>query len=198
MSDSVRPHRQQPTRLPHPWDSPDKNTGVGCHFLLQCTKVKCESEDAQSCPTLGDHVDCSLPGSSVHGIFQARVLEWVAIAFSSRRGYVTLIKKNPVSSNANYPSVFSNKLTATLYIKMKTLLVIHTMANLFVFVHFLMIFYYFSFSKENNLTHFISNIDISIFLIHIYTSINFCRKCWSSRISYFLKCHRSLTLNRLS
>ena len=82
MSDSVRPHRQQPTRLPRPWDSPGKNTGVGCHFLLQCMKVKSESAVAQSCPTLRDPMDCSLPGSSVHGIFQARVLEWGAIAFS--------------------------------------------------------------------------------------------------------------------
>ena len=75
MSDSVRPHRRQPTRLPCPWDSPGKNTGVGCHFLLQCRKVKSESEVAQSCPTLSDPIDCSLPGSSAHGIFQARVLE---------------------------------------------------------------------------------------------------------------------------
>ena len=82
MSDSVRPHRPQPTRLPRPWDSPGKNIGVGCHFLLQCVKVKSESEVAQSCPTLSDPMDCSLPGSSVHGIFQARVLEWGAIAFS--------------------------------------------------------------------------------------------------------------------
>ena len=82
MSDSVRPHRQQPTRLCRPWDSPGKNTGVGCHFLLQCMKVKSESEVAQSCPTLYDPMDCSLPGSSVHGIFQARVLEWGAIDFS--------------------------------------------------------------------------------------------------------------------
>ena len=65
-----------------PWDSPGKNTGVGCHFLLQCMKVKSESEVAQSCPTFRDPMDCSLPGSSVHGIFQARVLEWGAIAFS--------------------------------------------------------------------------------------------------------------------
>ena len=82
LSNSVRPHRWQPTRLRRPWDSPGKNTGVGCHFLLQCMKVKSESEVAQSCPTLSDPMDCSLPGSSVHGIFQARVLEWVAIAFS--------------------------------------------------------------------------------------------------------------------
>ena len=75
-------HRRQPTRLCRPWDSPGKNTGVGCHFLLQCMKVKSESEVAQSCPTLCDPVDCSLPGSSVHGVFQARVLEWGAIVFS--------------------------------------------------------------------------------------------------------------------
>ena len=81
MSDSVQPHRQQPTTLPHPWDSPGKNTGVGCHFLLQCRKVKSESEVAESCPTLSDPMDSSLPGSSVHGIFQARVPEWGAIAF---------------------------------------------------------------------------------------------------------------------
>ena len=68
--------------LPRPRDSPGKNTGVGCHFLLQCMKVKSESEVAQSCPTLNDPMDCSPPGSSAHGIFQARVLEWGAIAFS--------------------------------------------------------------------------------------------------------------------
>ena len=72
----------QPTRLRRPWDSPGKNTGVGCHFLLQCMKMKSESEVAQSCPTLHNPMDCSPSGSSVHGIFQARVLEWGAIAFS--------------------------------------------------------------------------------------------------------------------
>ena len=82
MSNSVRPHRWQPTRLPRPWDSPGKNAGVGCHFLFQCMKVKSESEVAQPCPTLSDPMDCSLPGYSAHGIFQARVLEWCAIAFS--------------------------------------------------------------------------------------------------------------------
>ena len=82
MSDSVWPHRRQPTRFPRPWDSQGKNTGVGCHFLLQCLKVKSEREAAQSCPTLRDPMDCSLPGSSVHGICQARVLEWGAITFS--------------------------------------------------------------------------------------------------------------------
>ena len=75
MSESVRPQRQQPIRLPCPWDSPGKNTGVGCHFLLQCMKVKSEREVAQSCLTPSNPMDCSPPGSSVHGIFQARVLE---------------------------------------------------------------------------------------------------------------------------
>ena len=70
-----------PPRLPRPWDSPGKNTGVGCHFLLRCLKVKSEKEVAQSCLTLSNPMDCSPPGSSVHGIFQARVLEWGAIAF---------------------------------------------------------------------------------------------------------------------
>ena len=79
MSDSVRPHRQQPTRLSHPWDSPGKNTGVGCHFLLQCVKVKSESEAAQLRPALSTPMDCSPPGSSAHGTLQARVLEWGAI-----------------------------------------------------------------------------------------------------------------------
>ena len=78
----VQPQRWQPTRLLRPWDSPGKNTGVGYHFLLQCMKVKSESEVAQSYPTLSDHMDCSLPGSSIHGIFQTRVLEWGAIVFS--------------------------------------------------------------------------------------------------------------------
>ena len=105
MSDSVQPQRQQPTRLPHLWDSPCKNTGVGCHFLLQSMKVKSESEVSQSCPTLSDPMDCSPPGSSVHGIFQARVLEWGAIAF-----YVLVLLQipanvlwNPFSSLAHSP-----------------------------------------------------------------------------------------------
>ena len=75
-------HRRQPIRLLCPWDSQGKNTGVGCHFLLQLMKVESEKEVAQSCPTLSDPMDCSPPGSSVHGSFQARVLEWVASAFS--------------------------------------------------------------------------------------------------------------------
>ena len=78
QSDSVRHHRRQLCRS---WDFPGKNTGVGCHFLLQCMKVKSESEVTQSSPTLCEPMDCSPPGSSVHGIFQARVLEWGAIAY---------------------------------------------------------------------------------------------------------------------
>ena len=81
MSDSVRPQKRQPTRLPRPWDSPGKNTGVGFNFL-QCMKVKSEKEVSQSCLTLHDPMNCSSPGSSIHGTLQARVLEWVAIAFS--------------------------------------------------------------------------------------------------------------------
>ena len=103
MSDSVRPHRRQPTRLPCPWDSPGKNTGVGCHFLLQCMKAKSESEVTQSCLTLSDPMDCSPPGSSAHGIFQARVLEWGAIAS------LFLVYKCIQSSN------FSSMFMATLH-----------------------------------------------------------------------------------
>ena len=82
----------------HPWDSPGKNTGKGCHFLLQCIKVKSESEVTQSCPTLRNPMYSSLPGSSIHGIFQARVLEWSAIAFSGgiclsqHKSFLTFLK----------------------------------------------------------------------------------------------------------
>ena len=88
MSDSVRPHRQQPTRLRSPLDSPGKNTG--CHFLLQCMKVKSESEVAQSCLTLSDPMDCSPPGFSIHGICQARVLEWGAVDSRLGKGFSVL------------------------------------------------------------------------------------------------------------
>ena len=83
MSDSVQPQRRQPTRLPCPWDSPSKNTGVGCHFLLQCMKVKSESEVAQSCLTLCDPMDCSPPGSSVHEVFQEKY--WSGVPLPSPR-----------------------------------------------------------------------------------------------------------------
>ena len=92
MSDPVWPHRQQPPRLPRPWASLGKNTWVGCHFLLQCMTVKSESEVAQSCPTLHNPMDCSLPGSSIHGISQARVLGWVAIAFSLNQPTITFLR----------------------------------------------------------------------------------------------------------
>ena len=82
------PHSRPPTRLPHPWDSSGKNTGVGCHFLLQCMKVKSEREVTQSCPTLCDPMNCSPTGSSIHGIFQVRGLEWGAIAFSDLFLYI--------------------------------------------------------------------------------------------------------------
>ena len=103
MSDSVRTHRQQPTRLPRPWDSPGKNTGVGCHFLLQRMKVKSESKVTQSCPTLSDPMDCSLPGSSAHGIFQARVLEWGAIAFSEVYTVLCQLYLNKAGKNDSTP-----------------------------------------------------------------------------------------------
>ena len=98
VSDSERPHRRQPIRLPSPWDSPGKNTRVGCHFLLQCIKVKSESEVTQSCPTLSNPMDCSPPGSSTHGIFQARVLEWGAIAFSRIIPYDPAIPQSSIFS----------------------------------------------------------------------------------------------------
>ena len=92
MSDSVRPHRWQLTRLPRPWDSLGKNTGVGCHFLLQCRKVKSESEVAQSCLTLSDPIDGSPPGSLIPGLLQARILEWVAISFSNEWKWKVKVK----------------------------------------------------------------------------------------------------------
>ena len=106
MSNSVRPQRRQPTRLPHPWDSPGKHTGVCCHCLLQCMKVKSESKVSQSCLTLSDPTDCSLPGSSVHGIFQARVLEWgdwfkVRQKNASGRDLLPKIKNNNNKQMAN-------------------------------------------------------------------------------------------------
>ena len=103
MSNSVRPHRQQPTRLPRPWDSLGKNTGVGCHFLLQCMKVKNESELVQSCPTLHDPMNCSLLVSSVRGIFQAIVLEWGAITFSNPN--IVSIYQTRVDRSPNYCSI---------------------------------------------------------------------------------------------
>ena len=90
MFNSVQPQRWQPTRLSHPWYSPGKNTGVGCRFLLQCMKRKSESEVAQLCLILSDPMDCRLPGSSVSGIFQERILEWVAIAFSVNQVWALL------------------------------------------------------------------------------------------------------------
>ena len=97
-----------------PWDSPGKNTGAGCHFLLQCMKVKSESEVAQSCPTLSDPMDCSLPDSSFHGIFQARVLEWGAIAFSGHLHLGRGIFIQPVESGFfSKQTLISYRLLAT-------------------------------------------------------------------------------------
>ena len=81
MSDSVGPHKRQPTRLPCHWDSPGKNTGVGCHFLLQCMKVRNESEVTQSCPTLRNPMDCSLRGPPSMGF--ARQEYWSGVPLPS-------------------------------------------------------------------------------------------------------------------
>ena len=108
-------------QIPRPWDSPGKNAGVGCHFLLQCMKVKSESEVAQSCPTVSDPMDCSLPGSSIHGIFQARVLEWGAIAFSvlSAKYFQVILDNSTWSRRINqllltHKTINSNKMAALL------------------------------------------------------------------------------------
>ena len=136
MSDSVRPHRRQPTRLLCPWDSPGKNTGVGCHFLLQCMKMKSESEIAQLCPTLSNPMDCSLPGSSVHGIFQARILEWVAIGLLR---FLSLhIKKKKKKMCLPYPK--NNKKTgrdpsASPYFKKYTEWIIYFLTSASIFLH---------------------------------------------------------------
>ena len=105
---TLRSHRRQPTRLPRPWGSPGKNTGVGCHFLLQCIKMKSESEVAQLCPTLWDPMDRSLPGPFIHGIFQTRVLEWGAIAFSDNTHVSVLFSQiiPPSPSSTESKSLF--------------------------------------------------------------------------------------------
>ena len=103
MSDSVRPQRPQPTRLPRPWDSPGKNTGVGCHFLLQCMKVKSEREVAQSCPTLSDPMDCSPPGSAIHGIIHYQVLK-VPSWWRKLRHHLNQVINFNMANNGKWPS----------------------------------------------------------------------------------------------
>ena len=100
-------------QAPHPWDSPGKNTGVDCHFLLQCMKVKSESQVAQLCPTLLDPMDCNLQGSSIHRIFQARVLEWGAIAFSKRQctSFKSLPTFKPLRNPKKVPCTLSESVT---------------------------------------------------------------------------------------
>ena len=104
LSGTLQPHRRQPTRLPCPWDSPGKNTGMGCHCLLQCIKVNSESEVTQSCLTLSDPMDCSPLDPSIHGIFQARVLEWGAIAFSRMKGLERYYSLFPCLNFSNFPT----------------------------------------------------------------------------------------------
>ena len=106
MSNSVQPHRRQPTRLPRPWDSPGKNTGVGCHFLLQCMKGKSESGVAQSCPTLSDPMDYSPPGPAVPGILQARALEWLGKPLSCANSDTGCVLLSQTSGNKeNYTEI---------------------------------------------------------------------------------------------
>ena len=108
------PHRRQPTRLCHPWDSPGKNTGVGCHFLLQCVEVRRESEVAQSYPTLCDPMDYSPPGSSIHGICQARVLEWGAITFSLN-SFISPTNFTSIDKYIWYYPCYCHQTTLTIY-----------------------------------------------------------------------------------
>ena len=141
MSDSVQPHRQQPTRLPRPWDSPGKNTGIGCHFLLQYMKVKNESEVSQSCLTLSDPMDCSLPDSSIHGIFQARVLEWGAIAFSdchARKPWIALLLclfQKPSVAHLRLHEVQENFYFFSLFLTQTNLLCIHLLFLFNIYSH---------------------------------------------------------------
>ena len=105
VSDSVWPQRRQPTRLPRPWDSPGKNPGVGCHFLLQCMKVKSESEVVQSCLTLHDPMDCSLPGSPSMGF--SRQEYWSGVPLPSPRGWLSS-QKNPEGKGFPGGPMFNN------------------------------------------------------------------------------------------
>ena len=125
MSDSVRPQRRQPTRLPRPWDSPGKNTGAGRHFLLQCMTVKSESEVAQSCPTLGDPMDCSLPGSSIHGIFRQEYWSGVPLPSALRvhRSIITsdlqflfLLESNNPVKNESTSFIFTSLFFTSTYL----------------------------------------------------------------------------------
>ena len=152
----MRPQRWQPTRFPRSWDSPGKNTGVGCHFLLQCMKVKSESEVAQSYLTLSNPMDCSLPGSSIHGIFQARVLEWGAIAFSGYlwhfdaiihfTGNLRMIFLHPLKldrSSAECPRMFLMKRCMSLWLWDNWIVTI-----LYYYYYF---FLFFRFARRNSL-----------------------------------------------
>ena len=122
----MRPHRRQPTRLPCPWDSQGKNTGVGCHVLLQCMKVKSESEVSQSCPTLSNPMDCSPPGSSIHGISQARVLEWGAIAFSNLTSMQSTNAECQAGSTQAGIKIVRRNINNLIYTDNTTLMVTHS------------------------------------------------------------------------
>ena len=107
----MRPHRQQPTRLRRPWDSPRKNTGVGCHFLLHCVEVKGESEVAQSRPTRGDPMDCSPPGSSILGFSRQEYWSGLPLPSPEERSLVFLILLfSSISLHCSLRKVFSSLL----------------------------------------------------------------------------------------
>ena len=190
MSNSVRPHRWQPTGLPYPWDSPGKNTGVGCHFLLQCMKVKSESEVTQSCLTLSDPMDCSPAGSSLHGIFQARVLEWGAIAFSLSKSIgtnffslhklwqplifftVSIVLTSTISYTWNHKVCSIIRLVSfTQHCDLKFSCVFHSFIAQFFFFFF---FFFFVLNSNNNLNSTLKSRDITLSTqIHIVKAVGF-------------------------
>ena len=178
MSDSLRPHRQQPTRLRRPWDSPGKNTGVGCYFLLQRMKGKSESEVAQSFPTLSDPMDCSLPGSSVHGIFQARVLEWGAILGKAKLTQsFTAHFKTPLT----WLSVYLEDVILWLFFSISTKLI------LTVFAHLFSVFLWWYRSLESVTCHFCLHYCYSIFIYSI-DFLLFLRASFSLLSSFICSC----------
>ena len=137
----MQPHRRQPIRLRSPWDSPGKNTGVGCPFLLQCMRVKSESEVAQLCPTLHNPMDCSLPGSSVHGIFQARVVEWVAIAFSKICLRWSILESVLFSARTNSIILIKRKSCYHFFLLWYTLKILEYWLKLWAFTRFCFVWY---------------------------------------------------------
>ena len=176
-------HRWQPTRLLCPWDSPGKNTGVDCRFLLQCMKVKGESEVAQSCPTLRNPMDCSLPGSSVHGSLQARVLEWFAIAFSDWG--LVLWNKKFVFLRYGTPANRHTVLTTYLFgFRGRKMTVQNHVANVIHFVRFNYILFHLFHFKWYICKHVIAHLMFTSSL-HVFSRLDCCLKLlfrWQSLV----------------